>query len=118
MSLEMIVLTDELISLADNFMKGIDVSEDTLMLDEIHAVGPGGHFLETTETLKHFREYWDPGLLDRSRRKQWLDAGEKTLGQRLNARVREILAEHRAEPLAAEKKAKLQEVLDQAAAEA
>ncbi len=94
-SFEMIVLTDELVALADNLMKGIEINDETLMLDEIHTVGPGGHFMDTGQTLKRFHEFWYPGLLDRGRREQWLAEGGTTLGQRLNSRVREIVKEHR-----------------------
>ena len=34
-SFELIVLTDELVAMTDNLMKGIEVSDETLMLDEI-----------------------------------------------------------------------------------
>jgi trimethylamine--corrinoid protein Co-methyltransferase len=114
-SFEMIVLTDELIAMTDHILKGIKVSDDTLMLDEVDTVGPGGHFLDTEQTLKRFRDFWDPGLLDRKRRVQWLEAGATTLGQRLNARVKEITKEHQPEPLEPEKKQQVQEILAQAA---
>jgi trimethylamine--corrinoid protein Co-methyltransferase len=110
-SYEMIVLTDELIALTDNLIKGIEITEDTLMLDEIHKVGPGGHFMDTEQTLTRFRDFWYPNLLDRSRREQWLAAGALTLGQRLNARVKEIVGEHRPKPLAADVKQSLQEIV-------
>ena len=113
-SLEMIVLTDELVTLADNLMKGIEISDETLMLDEIHEVGPGGHFMDTDQTLKRFRDFWYPSLLDRGRREQWVEAGGTTLGQRLNARVKEILKEHQPTPLDAGRKRQLQEILAQA----
>jgi trimethylamine--corrinoid protein Co-methyltransferase len=113
-SFELIVLTDELVALADNLMKGIDINDETLMLDEIHTVGPGGHFMDTDQTLKRFRDFWYPSLLDRGRREQWLAAGGTTLGQRLNARVKEIVKEHRPQPLAAEVKDKLWEIVAQA----
>jgi trimethylamine--corrinoid protein Co-methyltransferase len=114
-SFEMIVLTDELIAMTDHIMKGIDVSEDTLMLDELDKVGPGGHFLDTDQTLKRFHDFWLPGLLDRKRRLQWLDAGAETLGQRLNARVKEIIKEHQPKPLEPDKKQQVREILAQAA---
>lgn len=113
-SLEMIVLTDELVALADNLMKGIEINDETLMLDEIHEVGPGGHFMDTDQTLKRFRDFWYPSLLDRGRREQWVEAGGTTLGQRLNARVKEILKEHQPRPLDADRKRQLQEILAQA----
>jgi trimethylamine--corrinoid protein Co-methyltransferase len=113
-SFEMIVLTDELVALVDHFMGGIEVSHDTLMLDELHRVGPGGHFLDTDQTLKRFRDFWYPGLLDRGIRPQWLAAGATTLGQRLSARVKEIIQEHQPRPLDAGKKRTVQEILAQA----
>jgi trimethylamine--corrinoid protein Co-methyltransferase len=114
-SFEMIVLTDELVAMTDHVMKGIEVSDDTLMLDEVDRVGPGGHFLSTEQTLKRFREFWFPGLLDRKRRPEWLEAGGTTLGQRLNARVKEIIQEHQPKPLEPEKKRQVQEILAKAA---
>jgi trimethylamine--corrinoid protein Co-methyltransferase len=114
-SFEMIVLTDELVALADNLMKGIEIDDETLMLDEIHTVGPGGHFMDTDQTLKRFRDFWYPGLLDRGRREQWLERGATTLGQRLNARVLEIIKDHRPKPLEAAVKQQLQEIVARAA---
>jgi trimethylamine--corrinoid protein Co-methyltransferase len=112
-SLEMIVLTDELVALADNLMKGIEINDEMLMLGEIHKVGPGGHFMDTDQTLKRFRDFWYPSLLDRGRREQWMEAGGTTLAQRLNARVQEILKEHQPRPLDADIKQQLEGILAQ-----
>ena len=114
-SFEMIVLTDELVALTDNLMKGIEINDGTLMLDEIHNIGPGGHFMDTEQTLSRFRDFWYPGLLDRGRREQWLAEGATTYGQRLNARVKEIVKAHRPKPLDAETRQQLQEIVAQAA---
>jgi len=114
-SYEMIVLTDELVAMTDHILKGIEVSDDTLMLDELDTVGPGGHFLDTKQTLKRFRDFWFPGLLDRSRRPQWLESRATTLGQRLNARVKEIVKEYQPKSLEPDKKQRVQEILAQAA---
>jgi trimethylamine--corrinoid protein Co-methyltransferase len=110
-SFEMIVLTDELVALTDNLMKGIEIDDETLLLDEIDTVGPGGHFMDTDQTLKRFRDFWYPSLLDRGRREQWLAEGAMTLGQRLNTRVREIVQEHRPKPLQEKRKQQLQDIL-------
>jgi trimethylamine--corrinoid protein Co-methyltransferase len=114
-SFEMIVLTDELVNMASNLVKGIEITDETMMLDEIHNVGPGGHFMATDQTLRRFRDFWYPDLLDRQRREGWLAAGSLTLGQRLNARVKEILKEHRPKPLDADKARQVQELVAQAA---
>ena len=113
-SYEMIALTDELVAMTDNMIKGIEVNDETLLVDEIDRVGPGGNYLDSKATLKRFREYWRPGLLDRRLRQQWLDKGSLTLGQRLTAKVIKILDEYRPKQLEAEKSRKLREILAQA----
>jgi len=114
-SFEMIVLTDELIALTDNLMKGIEINADTLMLDEIHEVGPGGHFLNTQQTMDHFKDFWYPNLLDRSIRPTWLESGATTLGERLTDRTKEIIKEHHPKPLEPNMKNQVREILAQAA---
>jgi trimethylamine--corrinoid protein Co-methyltransferase len=113
-SYEMIVLTDELVGMTDNLIKGIDTSEESLLVDEIDRVGPGGNYLDSKVTLKRFREYWFPGLLDRRRRQQWLEKGGLTLGQRLNQKVLQILAEHHPAQLPAEQSQELHQILARA----
>jgi trimethylamine--corrinoid protein Co-methyltransferase len=91
----MLVLTDELVSMAGQIAGGVEVSKETLLLDEVHRVGPDGHYVEAESTLERFRHFWYPGLFDRSRRHQWEKAGAATLGQRLTERVKEIVGGHR-----------------------
>ena len=110
-SFEMIALTDELVAMADHLMKGVPVNEDTMLVDEIHRVGPGGNYLDSDYTLKRYREFWFPGLLDRQRRQVWLKKGGTTLSQRLNAKVLDILEHHQSKPLEPEKRARLREIL-------
>jgi trimethylamine---corrinoid protein Co-methyltransferase len=110
-SYEMIVLTDELIAMTDHMMKGIEVNEQTLLVDELHEVGPGGQFLGTDATVKRYREFWFPELLDRKIRPQWEAAGATTLGQRLNTKVRRIIKDYKPKPLTADKQQKVQEIL-------
>jgi trimethylamine--corrinoid protein Co-methyltransferase len=114
-SFEMIVLTDELVNMADTLVNGIEITDETMMLDEIHNVGPGGHFMATDQTLRRFRDFWYPDLFDRQRREGWLAAGSMTLEQRLNARVKEILKEHRPRALDPDKVRQVQEIVAQAA---
>ena len=83
------------------------------MLDEIHNVGPGGHFLNTDQTLSRFRNFWYPQLIDRGIRSMWLKKGETTLGERLNARVKEIIQGHQTEPLDKQIKIQINEILSQ-----
>jgi trimethylamine--corrinoid protein Co-methyltransferase len=113
-SFKMIVLTDELVAMTDSLINGIEVSDETLMLDELHKVGPGGHFLNTDATMAGFRDFWYPDLMSREIRETWLERGATTLGDRLNEKVRTILKEHRPRPLGPEKMERVQEILAQA----
>ena len=97
--------------MCDNLIKGIPVNAETTQVDELHQIGPGGHFLESETTLNHFRDYWFPSLLDRQIRDRWLKRGGKPLGQRLNERVKEIIADHRPLALPPEKSKKLLEII-------
>ena len=94
-SLDMLVLSDEAISLVKRIMRGITVSRETLAIDVISRVGPGGHFLEDDHTLAHFKqEIWIPQLLDRRNLGDWEEAGSKSMGDRTKERVRQILDTH------------------------
>ena len=95
-------------------VKGITINAETTQVEELHRIGPGGHFLDSETTLSHFRDYWFPSLLDRQIRDRWLKRGGKPLGQRLNERVKEIIAEHRAPELSAEQSRKLREIMARA----
>jgi trimethylamine--corrinoid protein Co-methyltransferase len=115
-SYEMIVLTDEIISMTENIIGGIEVSEETMLLDELDEVGPGGHFLNTAATMEHYRYFWYPTLFSREIRETWEERGATTLGQRLTEKVKTVLDEHQPEPLDADKKEALADIVAQAKA--
>lgn len=98
-SLEMVAVTDEMIGMIRRLMGGVEVSEESLAVDVIHEVGPGGYFLGNEHTLRHFKENWYPTLLDRHNYDDWAKLGKTSLGQRANRKVRDILATHEPEPL-------------------
>jgi trimethylamine--corrinoid protein Co-methyltransferase len=95
-------------------MEGILVDEDTLALDAIDKVGPGGHFLTEDHTLRHFRDNWYPELMDRSDHDSWSAKGKKRLAQVVNERAKEILATYEPEPLDEDIKLALQSILEAA----
>jgi trimethylamine--corrinoid protein Co-methyltransferase len=99
-SLEMLVITDEIIALTKQVLRGIEVSEETLMLDLIDEVGPAGHFIATKETAQHCREeIWMPRLMDREPWENWMTSGRQTMLDRAREKVRSILTTHKPPPL-------------------
>jgi trimethylamine---corrinoid protein Co-methyltransferase len=102
-STEMLVMGDEIIGMAKRFVGGIEVNTETLALEVIESVGPGGHFLQEEHTLRHFRkELWVPKLITRLPYNTWQEHGSKSMAQRVHERVREILEAHRPTPLSDE----------------
>jgi len=92
-SMEMLVICDEIVAMAKRVIHGIEVSEETLAVDTIEKVGPGGHFLDQEHTLHHFRrEFFFPCLFDRGGIENWRDAGSPRVEEAARARVRQILA--------------------------
>jgi trimethylamine--corrinoid protein Co-methyltransferase len=70
------------------------------MLDLIDRVGPGGEFISTKETARLCRkEVWLPTLMDRQTWTSWEAEGSPTMSNRIQVRLREILASHRPPPL-------------------
>ena len=92
------VLVHELIGMVNRFVKGIPVNDETLAVDLIDTVGPGGNFLDQEHTYEHFREVWYSKLFDRSICARWLEQGGQRFEQRLREQTREVMA-HRPPPL-------------------
>lgn len=99
-SLASLVMNDEIIGMARRILRGVEVSDDTLMLDLIDQVGPGGQFISTVETARRCRaEIWNPKLADRRPWALWQEQGAPTVDDRIRARLGKILATHRPPPL-------------------
>jgi len=86
-------------------------------VDWIEKIGPGGDFMSTEHTLKHFRtEFWYPTLMDRQMRESWEHTGQKNMQERVQAKLDRILDTHRPAPLPDEVQTRIEAIL--AAAEA
>jgi trimethylamine--corrinoid protein Co-methyltransferase len=78
-------------------LSGIEVNDDTLALDVIKTVGPGGNYLTQRHTLKYARsdEFYIPTGADRNSRVAWENAGGKDARERAREIAREILNQKR-----------------------
>ena len=98
--MEQIVLSNEIIDYTNRIAAGLEVTKQTLALDVIHQVGPGGHFLDTEHTVENFRQnIWQPEFMERDSHEAWKAAGSKDLHEKLNAQVKTILETHQPEPI-------------------
>lgn len=97
------LMGNELISYTKRILRGFEITEDTLALDAIERVGPGGHYLADEHTYRHFRqELWQPMFLNRDDPDTWTNKGRKTYGDRVLLEARRVLETHHPEPLPAE----------------
>ena len=90
-SYEQLVIDNEIAGQVLRIRRGFEVTEDTLALNVMEEVGPGGTFLTTEHTLRHFRrEHWMPKLSDRQNRQVWESKGAKSLLQRAQEQVKQL----------------------------
>jgi trimethylamine--corrinoid protein Co-methyltransferase len=98
-------------------LRGIEVSDETLMLDLIDQVGPGGEYVSTHETARGCRtEIWIPRLMDRDPWAAWEAAGGAPMQERIRSRVSELLADHRAPRFSPATAGQIAQILDRAEA--
>jgi trimethylamine--corrinoid protein Co-methyltransferase len=92
---ESLILGDDLIGHAMRVVRGIEVDDTTLALDQIRDVclnGPG-HYLGTSETLARMQsDYVYPALGDRTSPKEWAELGKPGLISKAIARKEDILS--------------------------
>jgi trimethylamine--corrinoid protein Co-methyltransferase len=94
MSLEQIVVDDEVARMCQRLRDGVDVSAEKNFVEDIRAVGPGGHFLGQRNTRKAARsgEFVAPLLVSRNPFNQWEALGRPDLYDKAREKVEEILA--------------------------
>jgi trimethylamine--corrinoid protein Co-methyltransferase len=107
---EAIVLDDDLYHRARYALMDVELSAETLALDVIRAVGPGGHFLAQKHTRKHMRTAMKPAITHQMGQ----DGKYRDPLEVARERVTWILNNHQPEPLEQAKKAELTRILESA----
>ncbi|MDX1613657.1 MAG: trimethylamine methyltransferase family protein [Candidatus Promineifilaceae bacterium] len=104
----------ELLSMVRHFLQPLEVSDDTLALETIAAVGPGGHFLDAEHTLQRFRSvHFLPHISLRQPFEQWLAEGGTDPLTRANQRCRDLLADYQKPAIASDIEAALDDFVRQ-----
>jgi trimethylamine---corrinoid protein Co-methyltransferase len=93
--------------------KAYAVTPDTLALDVIKAVGPGGHFLDQDHTFEHFRtEFYQPMISNRDNYDTWQAGGTQQIQEKANRKVKQILADYSPPDLPADADKDLKHFID------
>jgi len=113
-SFEMVVVAEEIVSFVRRLMSGIEISQSTLALEVIDAVGPGGDFLSTAHTLQNFRGIWQASLLDRNSHHGWVEAGRPNMIRTAREVAIEAIGSHVPLALSDSLKSELEEIVRRA----
>ena len=93
---ESLILSDDIIGQALRCVRGIEVTDETLALDQMAQVcmGGPGHYLGTNQTLSRMQsDFVYPRLGDRTSPKEWIELDKPDLLLKATKRKDEILAE-------------------------
>jgi trimethylamine--corrinoid protein Co-methyltransferase len=100
-ALEMVVIVDEYVSLNRRLFAGVEVTPETLAIETIAAVGPGGEFLSAPHTARHVRTaQWRPTIINRKGRPEWEKDGAPDLREKARRKALHLLETHQPTPLA------------------
>jgi trimethylamine--corrinoid protein Co-methyltransferase len=92
-SLEQLVIDDDVYGHFFRHARGIKIDEDTLAVDVIARVGPGNAYIMEDHTLAHFQdEYYLSPLANRLNAPTWEAAGAKDAVERAADTVKDILS--------------------------
>jgi len=94
-----LIMDAEMIRLIRTALQGVAVSDETLALDVINEVGPGGSYIAHEHTYQHMKEQSQAKLFDRRSREDWMAAtGGKTLQEQAYETAIDILKNHKPAP--------------------
>jgi trimethylamine--corrinoid protein Co-methyltransferase len=113
-SYEMMVVNNETIAFVRRLLGGMRITPETLALDLIDRVGPGGDYLGTDHTAAHFRKVWYPQVFDRQNYDRWSQKGERSTRERARRIAQKLIAEHEPESLPESAFTTMKEIIDDA----
>ncbi|MCU0851731.1 MAG: trimethylamine methyltransferase family protein [Thermoplasmata archaeon] len=95
-----LVIDNDIAGMVTRVLQGVEVTEETLAVDEICRVGPSANYLQSPMTAKLFRkEHFLPNVFDRKSRDSWERDGAKDIRKAAREKARRILKDHQVEPM-------------------
>jgi len=99
-SFEKMVVDAEMLQMMGEVLQPVEVNDDTLALDAIAEVGPGGHFFGAKHTMARFETaFYAPMVSDWRNFETWREGGSLDAAQRANAIWKTLLADYQPPPL-------------------
>jgi len=99
-SYEKIMMDIESLGMFQHFLAGMTIDSDTLAMESIATVPPGGHHFGTPHTQERFAtEFYPPFLTDRANYETWQANGGYDAATRANRAWKQVLEEYEQPPL-------------------
>ena len=115
---EKMVIDADLVGMVGAFLKPLATDADSLAVEVIAEVGPGGHFFGTAHTLARFRDaFFKPMVSDWRNFESWEEAGSPTALDHAERLVAELLDAYEPPALADDVRAELDDFTDRRIAE-
>jgi len=94
-SFEKLLIDAEMLEMMAAWTKGLEVNSETIGLDAIAEVGPGGHFFGTKHTLERYENaFYSPVLSDWSNFESWQERGSLDVTMRAHRAWKEMLTQY------------------------
>ena len=107
-----LVIDAEFARVVRRIAQGFEVTDDSLALDVLAEVGPGGTFIDHPHTASVFRrDFFLSDLLERSNWEGFSRQELRGLEERAREKARHILKEHHPDPLSAEQKREIDRIV-------
>ena len=99
-SFEKTVLDIDLLQMVAEFLDPLVIDDDTLALEAVRDVGPGGHYFGTPHTqARYTNAFYAPILSDWRNYENWADAGSPTAEVKANKIWKDVLAAYEPPPI-------------------
>jgi len=99
-SLEKLIIDAEILQMVAASLEPFEVSQETLALDAIREVGPGGHFFGSAHTMERYQTaFYAPLVSNWDNHETWLEAGSVSTEQRANQIWKQMLREYQQPPI-------------------
>ena len=94
-SLEKLIIDAEVLQMVAASLEPFEVNRDTLALDAISEVGPGGHYFGSSHTMDRYQQaFYTPMLSNWSNYETWVESGSVNTEQRANQIWKQLLREY------------------------
>ena len=99
-SMEKLIIDMENLAMFQHFLGGFEINTDTLAVDMMGLVGPGGHHFGTPHTQARFStEFYEPIVSSRQSLDVWQAAGAEDAEVRANKLWKQLLKEYEGPPI-------------------